>query len=237
MEFKLPLQVYFKNIESIILLSVIVLLPSLLFHNYVTSVSYYIAAIYDNPFFGDMTNILFLLLLFMICQIPFIAFTFSEMEDEENKLKKSFGIFLKFGFSVFLFAILYTVLSILGLLAFVIPGILIMVFLFPLPYITVLKDQPIRKVWRTAFLLAKKHFFKLLMLLVSISLIEMLLGYAVNIGISFITQNTLAFVICNMLINLLLFPLLIIIVSANIKKWYDMADFHTEKIQGREVSV
>ncbi|MEL3973655.1 hypothetical protein AAEO50_15300 [Rossellomorea oryzaecorticis] len=237
MEFKLPLRIYFKNIESVLLISIIVLLPALLFHNYVTSVSYYIAAIYDNPFFGDMTNILFLLLLFMICQIPFIAFTFSEMEDEENKLKKSFGVFLKFGFSVFLFAILYTVLSILGLLAFVIPGILIMVFLFPLPYITVLKDQPIRKVWRTAFLLAKKHFFKLLMLLVSISLIEMLLGYAVNIGISFITQNTLAFVICNMLINLLLFPLLIIIISANIKKWYDMADFYSGKLQSREVPV
>ncbi|XXM72017.1 hypothetical protein ACQ0QQ_20470 [Lysinibacillus sphaericus] len=237
MELKIPLRIYFKNIESVLIISFLVLFPALLFHNYITSVGYYIAAIYDNSFFGDMTNFLFLLMLFTISQVPFISFTFSEMEDEENKLKKSFGILLKFGFSVFLFALLYTVLSIFGLLAFVIPGILIMVFLFPLPYITVLKDQPIRKVWRTAFLLAKKHFFKLLMLLVSISFIEMLLGYAVNVGISFITQNSLAFVICNMLINLLLFPLLIIIVSANIKKWYDMADFHTEKIQGREVSV
>ncbi|KSU57615.1 hypothetical protein AS034_21125 [[Bacillus] enclensis] len=232
-----PLKIYFKNIESILLISFLVLLPALLFHNYVVNVCYYIATVYGVPFFGDLSNILFLLVLFTICQTPFITYTFGEINDKENKLKLSLGMFMKYGFSVFLFAILYTVLSILGLLAFVIPGILIMVFLFPLPYITVLKDQPIRKVWRTAFLLAKKHFFKLLMLLVSISLIEMLLGYAVNIGISFITQNTLAFVICNMLINLLLFPLLIIIVSANIKKWYDMADFHSEKIQSREVSV
>jgi hypothetical protein len=237
MELKVPLQIYYKNIESVLLLSFIVLLPSLLFHNYITSVSYYIAAIYENPFFGDMTNILFLLMLFTLCQVPFIVFTYTEMEDEESKLRKSFGVFLKYGFSVFLFAILYTFLSIIGLLAFVIPGILIMVFLFPLPYITVLKDQPIRKGWRTTFLLFKKHFFKLLILLVLISFIEMILGYLVNVAISFITLNSLAFVICNMLINLLVFPLLIIIISVNIKKWYDMADFHTEKIQGREVSV
>ncbi len=237
MELKLPLKIYYKNIESILLISFLVLLPAQLFHNYISSVSYYIAEIYDNPFFGDMTNILFLLMLFTICQVPFIAFAFSEMEDEESKLKKSFGVFLKFGFSVFLFAFLYTVLSIFGLLAFVLPGILIMVFLFPLPYITVLKDQPIRKGWRTTFLLSKKHFFKLLILLVLISFIEMIIGYLVNVGISFITQNSLAFVICNMLINLLIFPLLIIIISVNIKKWYDMADFHSEKIRSREVSV
>lgn len=232
-----PFRIYSKNIESILFISLIVLLPALLFHNYIVTVSYYIATIYDNTFFGDMTNILFLLVLFTICQVPFIAFTYGEMDDDENKLKKSFAVFLKFGFSIFLFAILYTVLSILGLLTFVIPGILILVFLFPLPYISVLKDQPVRRVWRTAFLLAKKNFFKLLSLLVLISFIEMIIGYLMNIGISYITQNSLAFVICNMLINLLVFPLLIIIISVNVKRWYFMADFHSEKIQSREVSV
>ncbi|WP_433746748.1 hypothetical protein [Falsibacillus pallidus] len=213
--------IYTGNIEAVLFLSVVILTPFLAIHQWVASICYYIGAFYGNPLFGDFANSFLVVLFLTICQLPFARFTLAEMEDEENRMKKSFVLFIKYGFSTFLFGILFSLGTFFGLFAFILPGVAIMIFFYLTPIVMAIKDQPARKSWKPAAALAKKHFFKLVLLLVAVTFIEIILGYLVNVGVAMITLNTLAITLSQMLLTLLLFPLMTIIMTVYSKQWFD----------------
>lgn len=219
MHVKSALNIYVRNIESILLLGVTIMLPFLIFHNYIVSICYYIGNSYGAPIFGDLTNTFFTILFLSICQIPFIRFTLAEIDGEEKRLKSSYIAFIQYGFQVFVFGIVYVLLFYAGSILFIIPGVLVLLFLYLSPYITVIRKQKITKAWKTSIKLTKKKFLPLFLILLIMTVVELGIGVGLMYGVSLFTQSYLAIVLSQMLLNLLIFPFFVILLTSLSNEW------------------
>ncbi|MED1865897.1 hypothetical protein P4V41_20825 [Fictibacillus nanhaiensis] len=213
---------YTKNVEYLLLLSITIVLPLLILHFYLMNYIYLTtSAIFNDTTFADLVNGFFTLLFLIVGQLPFIKFVQSDLEGEEKRVKSAYLSFLKHSFSLYLFGIVYCVLVLLGFTLFIIPGLILMVFLFLTPYISVLDDKPARKSWKSAMKLAKKNFFKLGGIIALVSIVEMIIGLIALYGVSLITNNFGAATVSQILLNVIMLPLLAIMVTFCVIKWRD----------------
>ena len=221
------LKFYSKNIEYLLLFSFTILLPILLFHSYAMNYIYLTNwVMFDESTFADVLNGFFTLLLLIVAQIPFIKFVQSDVEGEEQRVRASYMSFLTRGFSLYLFGVIYCVLVLLGFTVFIIPGLIILVFLFLTPYISILDNQPARKSWKVAFRLAKENFFKLAGILALLSVLEMVIELIGLYGVSLITNNFGAVMFSQILLNMIIMPLITIVMTMFVMNWRERSTVH-----------
>ena len=210
---------YSRNVEYLMLLSFSILLPLLVVHLVVTNVVYRLYQGTPFTFYGDITNSFFMLLIFVIAQLPFIRYVWNDLEGEEKKLGPAYLTSLEQGLPVFGFALIYVLATMIGSALFILPGLAILVLLFLTPYVSVIKQKPVRKSWREALRWGKKKFFPLLGLILFISIAEWLISFVSMNGISLITKNYGAIVGSQLLISVLSFPFLVIYTTLTFQKW------------------
>ncbi|GIN88492.1 hypothetical protein J6TS2_48780 [Heyndrickxia sporothermodurans] len=211
--------IYSRNFYSILLLSFTITLPFLIIHNIISGSVYQIASITGAEFVADFTNLFFMLLLLVIVQVPFIQLVKSDIELDEKPLRKAYGSFLNYGFTVFLFSLLFSVAVIFGLILLVVPGILVMVWFYLTPQIIIFEEKNIRGSLRVARKMGGQHFFSLLAIILLTSLIDVCAGYVGLFAISALTNSYLAIISGQMLINMIVFPFNVIVVSLFASKW------------------
>lgn len=212
-------RLYRERFLSILLLSFTIVFPILIVHALMTNYVYAVTSFLDGGVVGDFTNGMLVLLFLMIAQIPFIVFTRYEQEGSEHPLRSTYFAFTQRGFSAYLFAMVYCALVVAGFAVFIIPGLIIMILLFLTPYISILRDQPMRRSWKTALRLGKKHFVRIFLLLVLVSLAELVLEFGVLYGMSYVTTNYLIILFTQMVLNTVLFPLVVIIITMHVMDW------------------
>lgn len=212
-------RLYRERFLSILLLSFTIVFPVLIVHAVLVNFVYGVTAWLDGGIVGNLTNALLLLFFFVIVQVPFILFTQYEQEGSEHPLRSTYFTFTQRGFPAYLFAVVYCVVVAAGFAFLIIPGLIIMILLFLTPYVSILREKPFRQSWRIALKLGKKHFFRLFTLLVVTSLIELVIEVGIMYGMSFITTNYLAILFTQMVLNTILFPLVIIIITMHVMDW------------------
>lgn len=218
--FKEAIQFYTKKIEYMFLFAFVVVLPTLLFHSIVMNYVYLFTPVINNATPGaDLLYGLFTIILLTVAQIPIIRFVYNELEGHENPVADAFKTFALFGFSAFLFACVYGTLTVVGTFLFIIPGILIMLFLFLTPYLSAMDGKTTRKTWKEAFRMGKKHFFALLLIVLGISLIEMIISIFSQMFIFSITTSYGAQLISQILLNMIIFPFMVVVVTMYVIKW------------------
>ena len=220
--FREAFQFYTQKIEYIFLFAFTIILPVLLFHAFI--MNYVYAA---TPLINGTTSVadlfygLFTIILLTVAQVPIIRFVYNEQEGIEHPVRNAFFHFALIGFSVFLFAVLYGILAVLGTMLFLIPGIVVMLFLFLTPYISAIDSKPARRSWKEALRLGKRHFFALLLMVLGISLAEMLIGIISEHVVFSITSSYGAQLFSQMMLNMLIFPFMIVVVTLYVMKWRD----------------
>ncbi|WP_139367970.1 hypothetical protein [Priestia abyssalis] len=221
-------KLYTQNIEHILLLSVTVLFPFFLIQTVVVNHMY--IRVSDTPFLfiGDFVNGFYMLLFSIITQIPFIQYALSDIEGEEQCLKKAYQAFLKYGFSVFVFALCYVLIVVTGMVLFIIPGMIAAVLLFLTPYMTVMSDKPVHHAWKTAFRLGKKKFFPLLLIILLTAFVEFLIGFVVMNSIASVTASYLAIVLGQCVLNMIAFPFIVIFTTFYVRKWHNELVFQAK---------
>jgi hypothetical protein len=206
-------KIYVQNIGSLLLLSLSIVLPVLLLHTIYVNYIYAITLDFASTYIGDFVNAFLVLILVVVIQLPFIQYVNSDIEGEEKKLRKAYVTLFRYGVSVYVFGLLYSFLSILGLALFIVPGVLFLVFFFLTPYLTVLREEPAWKTFKLAFTYGKKNFLSLFAIILLTSMGEFLISILSFYGVALITANYLAILFSQLLLNMLLLPLIVCMIT------------------------
>jgi hypothetical protein len=206
-------KIYVQNIGPLLLLSLTIVLPVLLLHTIYVNYIYAITVSFAYTYIGDFVNSFLVIVLLVLIQVPFIQFVHADIEGEEDKLKKAYVALFKYGFSVYVFGVVYAFLSMIGLALFIIPGVLLLVFFFLTPYLTVLRQESAWKTFRVAFTYGKKNFMSLFIIILLTSMSEFLISILSLYGVALITDNYFAVLFSQILLNMLLLPLIVSIIT------------------------
>lgn len=218
-------ELYTGKFEQILVLMLTTTLPLLLIHSFVTNYLYAITPSY-SPIYSvaDIYNGFLTLLLFLYAQTPYIRYVYNEHLGKEHNLRNSIYIFLVNGFTVFVFACITALLSTIGFMLFLLPGLILLALVFPVPYISIFDEKTTWKSFKEGFRIGKKRFVKISLMLFLLGMVELLFGIFVTYQLFNITSSFAAQMITQMTINLLFFPFLIMWMASLIIKWRDQIE-------------
>lgn len=191
---------------------------------------YFFALIFTNYFFryyGALDLIFiahffraFLVLLALsVSQIPFIELAFWDAMGKDIRFKDGIRSILEHIFPVYIMGILYAFLSAFGGLLFIVPGILIAVWLYLFPYVAVIEKKHWWKGFKRAFYMGKEYFFQLFLITFLFGLFEMIIEYIVLNGTLYLTTRFFAIALVQLGLNLLLLPLFTFVITYYYIEW------------------
>ncbi len=194
---------YNRHIIKILSFSIFILLPLQLF---LFGWTYYLAGLDLDK----MENILVLfayILMFVLTIRPFAKLYQEGKKDEEFSLKEMVNTFLShFGMS-FLGSLVLFVFSFIGFSFFIVPGVIILMFVFLLPLFQQ-EGRSIKRMIQEMIHFFLHHFFSIgtdVLLLLSVNLLIWTL--LSNLAMIYDT-NLIALTLLRIIINLFLFPLM-----------------------------
>lgn len=206
--------------EKFLLIVFLVQIPLLIVHSFSTN---YIHAITpaDGSIFtvADIFYALITIILFIYAMIPFIKYTVNEFEGRESPLKNAFYTFAVQGFNIFIFSVLISFLTVFGFMFFIIPGLVILALFISAPVIAVIDGKSVWKCMKESIQIFKKHFLKLILFISLLSLIELIIGIALNFLLLTITRSYAAIVITQIFLNTIFFPVFVVILTSLVIKW------------------
>lgn len=159
--------------------------------------------------------------LFLI-QVPFIRIASQELLEGFSDVKSAFISMIEHLFSIYVIGFVYSFLVNLGMVFYVIPGLIIMILFFLYPYALVIDNLTWWAGIKKAFRIGRKHFFSLLMIVLSISSVQFLVELcAMYLGMQF-TNRVLVLFLIQSLIPCFFIPLLSFIVTRKYIEWTDL---------------
>ena len=218
--FREAFALFTSRFEHILLLGVTILFPLLLGHAFLSNYIYAVTPnILGTTIISDIYYTLLTIQMMLFAQIPIIRYMFNEYQGHESSLKNAYFIFFANGFQFFVFATLASFLTTVGIILFLLPGLIILTFLYPIPFVAVMDNKSIWKSWKPGFRLGKKHFFKLFLLIITMSLVELLISGGITLLILSLTTSFAAQLLSHILLNLIFFPIITLIITGFIIKW------------------
>lgn len=211
-----------ERFEKILLIILCVQLPLLLLHSLITNYIYAITPNVGTVYsIADIYYALLTILIFIYAQVPFVKYTFNELEGREDSLRNAFYTFVVNGFPIFVFACLISILAILGFALFIIPGIIVLAVFITAPIIAIVDDKSVWKSIKESGLLFKKKFIKIILLISLWGILEMVIGMVLNGLILRITSSYAAIAGVQMITNMIFYPIFLILLTTYTLKWRD----------------
>ncbi|GFZ81345.1 hypothetical protein GCM10010978_22900 [Compostibacillus humi] len=212
-------EVYTKKFEKVLLLMLFTTLPLLILHNFITNYIYVVTPVTFGASVGDIYYGLITILLFIYGQVPYIRFLYAEYKGGEASFRDAIYHFLVNGFTVFVFACIVSILTSIGFILLILPGILFLSILFPIPYVAIFEEKSVWKSWKEGWNIGKRHFWKIAILLTLTGLLEFLLGIYVTVQIFNMTPSYAAQIITQIVINIIIYPFIVFLMAAFTIKW------------------
>lgn len=218
--FKFAFSLFAGRYEKFLFLISLIQIPCIIIHLLVTN---YIYAI--TPFTGTMYSVadiyyaLITILMFLYVQIPFVKYTYNEFTGHEKPLKDSFYHFLIQGFNIFVFSCVLSIVTVIGFMLLVIPGVVILSLFITAPIIAIIDNKSVWKSLKESILIFKKNWMKIISYIVVIGLLELIVGIILNYVILNITQSYAAIIITQIFLNTLFYPFFIVLLTSSTIKW------------------
>ena len=140
---------------TVLMLGLLLITPVFFFNLIFTNYFFRYYGALDLLFIAHFFRAFLVLLGLSVSQIPFIELAFRDVMGEDIRFKDGIRSILEHVFPVYIMGILYAFLSTFGGLLFVIPGILISVWLFLFPYAAVIEKEHWWKGFKRAFRMGK----------------------------------------------------------------------------------
>ncbi|MEF7566130.1 hypothetical protein [Bacillus infantis] len=202
--------IYTKEIILIGLLFVFPIQLAFTFYiNYITAPFQY----FGLPLWTSLLQLLFILILFPFIQIPYISLVKYDMLEDEISMKKVIGDIFKNGFHIYILGIISAVLSLIGFLFFVIPGLVLMILFLCVPQSAIMNNAKWASALKKSINLGWKKFFSLIILVLFFIVVDSIIS-----GVTFFLSAGLtnSFFIINALlifINCFIIPVFIFSIS------------------------
>lgn len=216
---KESIRFYARHIEALLLLSALIVFPFLLLHNVTINYLNLITTLTGAKVVSSFFNLFLLLLFFTVMQLPFAQYVQAVQDGEEKPVRMALRTFAEYGFSMFLFGIVYALAVSMGVLLFVLPGLLVMCFYCLTPQLVVMKQRSPWKCWRGAVQLAKKQFVRIVGLLFLACVAEWGIGLLAMYTVTSITSSYGAIFFTQLLLNVIVFPFIAVVFAIYTQEW------------------
>lgn len=205
---------YSSRFVPIICMSLLTYVPFLFLHTVIVNYIYIQSRFMEYPgVIGDAANGIFMLVFLTIAQIPFIKLTLLDHEDEEAIFRKSLGFSLDRMISLYIFACLYALSVFLGGLLFIIPGLVVLLLFYFVPYFIADGVKTYKTAIRKSINLVKKNLIKTLLIIGAVTGIQLLFENVLFIFISFYSDTYFVFLFTKIVLQMFILPFQIILVT------------------------
>jgi hypothetical protein len=213
-------EIYTGSFEKVLFFMLFTTLPLLILHTFITNYINIITPSFDTVYsIADIYYGIITILLFLYAQTPYVRYVYNEYTDSEKSFRNAIYQFIVNGFTIFLFASIISLLSIIGFSLFFIPGFVILSLALPVFYISIFDGKSVWKSMKEGIRLGKKHFFKIFLLILLTGLLELLADLLVINQVYNITNSLAAQIITQILLNLVFYPFFVILISSFMIKW------------------
>lgn len=213
-------RIYFKEVVLIGFLFTLPLQVAFTFFiNYVTAPFQF----FGNQLWTSLIQLFFILILFPMIQLPYISLVKYDMLEDGVSLSTVFNDFFKNSFHVYLLSIICSVLSTIGLIFFIIPGLILMLFFLCLPQAVLINNKKWFGALKRSMQLGRKKVLSLSALIVMFLFIDSLISgllFFLGVGLtnSFFIVNIILLIVNTFLIPIFIFAISYIYISREIEK-------------------
>lgn len=205
---------YFQDFWKIILLSLITYVPMLFLHAIIVNYIYFTSSFSEIPYLaGDVTNGILMITLLTIAQVPFIKYTLLDMNGEENPFRKSIFFAMDRVIPLYIFASVYSIFIFLGSLAFLLPGIIILLLFYFVPFFISDNTKSFKVAIKKSVKFIKQNFFKVTIVIFLLMMIQLFFEYILMFSLSFYTNVYFTILVLKILLLMFLLPLQTIIIT------------------------
>ncbi|MEC2057619.1 hypothetical protein I6J18_12430 [Peribacillus psychrosaccharolyticus] len=156
--------------------------------------------------------------------LPIISIVVQDTRHENVKIGPIYGDFFKNAFFIYMLSILFAIVTTLGFLLFIIPGIFLLVLFMGIPFVKVIDNDPFEVVIKQAYLFGKQNFMLLSSLLITFAIVDFVFTYLFSFIAIVFTEQMAIVNWTLLLINMFLLPLYIITVTKIYLSWNGEAD-------------
>lgn len=205
---------YSSKFIQLISLSLLTFVPLLLLHTIIVNYIYQLSAFMEYPgVVGDAANGIFMLIFLMIAQVPFIKFTMLDHEDEDSLFRKSLSFLLDKMLFIYIFACLYAIIVFIGGILFVIPGIIALLLFYFVPYFIADGVKKYHTAIRKSVEIIRKNAIITIITIIALTVIQLFFENVLLLFISLYSNSYFVFLMTKIILQMLLLPLQIIIVT------------------------
>ena len=209
-----------KKYERILLLILFIQLPIIAVQffasNYILAITPAEGSLFN---IADIYNAFIIITFFVFAMVPFVYFWHYEETGIDKPLRQAFLQFTLKSFHFFVFSALFGFVVTIGVLFFVLPGLILFAMLISAPVIAAMDNQSVWVSIRESIRIFKAQHWKIVSLAIAFGMVELIASYIMQMFITDITTSFLAIAICHVFLNTIFLPLFYLILASLITKW------------------
>ncbi|PMB04024.1 hypothetical protein CEN49_21775, partial [Fischerella thermalis CCMEE 5273] len=203
------IEIYRNNIKIIFFYISVTTIPILFIYQMLVNVAVDPFLYFGNSLWASIIRSYFMFLFFLVLMIPFISITKFYLNNEETTIQRTFSDLI-YLFPVYTVGVYVSLVVTLGYLLFIIPGLIISVLMVGISCAAVIDNKKWWKGIKISFKFGKSNFTKLLIWLITFTIIDFMVSVpAYYIGLS-ITPYSIGAQLLMLLFHSILIPIIAI---------------------------
>lgn len=207
------IDLYKRQLGKIIVISLVLIAPMEMLNLFLSN---YIAKLYGflnlDLFYGWFVGF-FNLIFFMLFQIPYICMAYKDRLKEDYSIGDILAFTLEKALPIYIVSIFSALLVTLGLVFFVVPGILILIYVTPFPYVAVIENEFWWKGFKSAIRFAQAHLFGWAGVVLAFQWMEWLIGFGLLLMSNFYIHHFGFAALSQIVLNMLFIPFFTFVVT------------------------
>lgn len=216
------LSLYKQHGWKIVWVGILLTIPLQLADLFVANYFYGMFDVLGLSFVGTLLATWFGMLFFCLIQPPYIEMAVQSMKPDGIRLGSIFQNTLTNLFPVYLLSLVYMLFVAVGTLLFVIPGLILLVWLFPVPYVVMIEGKTGWEGLKRSFQIGKNHFFRLAGLIFVFGAVQWLIQILALIGSLIIEERFIIIALIQIGLSTLIVPLFCFILTFSYVEWEEI---------------
>jgi len=213
-------RLYSKEFLKVILLSFLVYVPLLLLHAFIVNYVYEATRFTEFPgVAGDFANGIIMLVFLTIAQVPFIRFTIIDEYDEDPLVSDSLAFSLEKIIPLYIFSCLYAITVYLASFLFIIPGIIVLLYLYFVPFYITSHGKGYKRAIKKSMQFVKKNFWKSFLLIIILCILQLFFENILMFILQLYTNSYATILLSKILLLMFVLPFQTIVLTNLFIKW------------------
>ncbi|MBT2691249.1 hypothetical protein J7I93_24240 [Bacillus sp. ISL-47] len=221
-------ELYKKYFLRVILIGFTIILPIQAIYTLAINFIAMPFEVFNLSLWTSIFQSIFMLMSLFIILIPMISLASQGTRTNTVKTGQIYGDTIKYAFFAYLISIPFSVVTTIGLLLLIIPGIILLVLFIGIPFVKVIEDETVPMVIKRSVSFGKENFIVLFGMLLLFAAADFLGSYLFSYLAIIISGQMAALNWAMMIFNMFLLPLFVFSVAKLYFSWNGEADLLQE---------